>query len=215
MPRLSSYLVTLQKEGHEAQTFWVMSLDEKKAITKARRMCGGHAAVLEIRSTVKKSAIATVKSLEGSKWKESTVLSHHAPECAHRDEPPAANERNNYIDAFCTCNNFEEPRILDDKTSIAWPAGWTQQQADAWRQDHSLPRPTTWLERIDGGKVQLVTQDQEMKQRAAAAEEDPQVFVFWNGERQDALAGVVTDSCQDGDSLRFTVQPTEEGAHAI
>jgi hypothetical protein len=46
-----------------------------------------------------------------------------------------------YIDVFCNCHRYTEPRILSNGTDIAWPAGWQVEQAHEWRRDHRLAPP--------------------------------------------------------------------------
>jgi hypothetical protein len=63
------------------------------------------------------------------------------PNCKHFGEQPSANEDGGYADMFCDCHEWEAPRILAGGTNIAWPAGWTQQQAAAWRRENNLAPP--------------------------------------------------------------------------
>jgi hypothetical protein len=42
------------------------------------------------------------------------------------------------LDIFCECHRYTEPKILGNGTDVAWPAGWDQSQADAWRQAQGL-----------------------------------------------------------------------------
>jgi hypothetical protein len=44
---------------------------------------------------------------------------------------------------FCDCHRFTEPKILHNGTDIAWPAGWTGEQAREWRGKHNLTGPET------------------------------------------------------------------------
>ena len=46
-----------------------------------------------------------------------------------------------YLDIFCECHRYTEPKILSNGTDIAWPAGWTQKEADAWRGQQGLTPP--------------------------------------------------------------------------
>src|SRR5258708_1519914 len=46
-----------------------------------------------------------------------------------------------YLDIFCECHRYTEPKILGSGIDIAWPAGWTQEQADAWRSKRGLMPP--------------------------------------------------------------------------
>jgi hypothetical protein len=51
-----------------------------------------------------------------------------------------------YLDIFCVCHRYTEPKILANGTDIAWPAGWTQKQAEAWRAAHDLRAPSEFME---------------------------------------------------------------------
>jgi hypothetical protein len=46
-----------------------------------------------------------------------------------------------YLDIFCECHRYTEPKILSNGCDIAWPAGWTQKQADEWRVAQGLSPP--------------------------------------------------------------------------
>ena len=46
-----------------------------------------------------------------------------------------------YIDLFCACHRYTEPKILSNGTDIAWPAGWTEDQAMKWRIAKGLVQP--------------------------------------------------------------------------
>jgi hypothetical protein len=64
----------------------------------------------------------------------------HHPECSKhgKDEPPTADETTGHVDLFCDCHRFERPMILKNGTDIAWPAGWTEREAEEWRQKNNL-----------------------------------------------------------------------------
>jgi hypothetical protein len=68
----------------------------------------------------------------------------HTPGCAHYSEgPPLADESTGHVDFYCDdCHDFTEPRILPDGTSIAWPSGWTPEQALVWRDQRGLAAPS-------------------------------------------------------------------------
>lgn len=55
--------------------------------------------------------------------------------------PPLADETSGHVDVFSDTNTWAEPRILANGTDIAWPAGWTEQQAEKWRLMNGLARP--------------------------------------------------------------------------
>jgi hypothetical protein len=48
--------------------------------------------------------------------------------------------RAGYMDFFGDYNN-KEPIILEDGTSVHFPAGWTDEDADKWRKSMDLQRP--------------------------------------------------------------------------
>ena len=66
----------------------------------------------------------------------------HEPGCQETESgEPYADPNSAYIDIFCTCHQYTEPKILTNGTDIAWPAGWSQAQADTWRKEHGLSPP--------------------------------------------------------------------------
>jgi hypothetical protein len=66
----------------------------------------------------------------------------HSPGCTHYGKKAADTHSNrSHSDLFCTCHRWKEPRVLPNGTDIAWPALWTQAQADVWRVEHGLERP--------------------------------------------------------------------------
>jgi hypothetical protein len=66
----------------------------------------------------------------------------HMPNCAHFGEPPSAEEGSGYANLFCDCHDWERPRVLPGGTNIAWPVGWSQQQAADWRARNNLAPPS-------------------------------------------------------------------------
>jgi hypothetical protein len=46
-----------------------------------------------------------------------------------------------YRDIFNPKNLRRGPLVLSDMTSIEWPAGWTQVDADRWRKTNGLEKP--------------------------------------------------------------------------
>jgi hypothetical protein len=46
-----------------------------------------------------------------------------------------------YMDYFSDDHNFKEPVLLEDGTSVRFPTGWTDEDADKWRKGHELQRP--------------------------------------------------------------------------
>lgn len=138
----------------------------------------------------------------------------HPPECVRHDAPDRVNERMGFVDMFRDRHDLEAPRPSGNG-DVLWPAGWTAEMASRWRKEHNLTAPQTWWEGSDGFVVHLVTTDPEVSRRAAASTTEPQTFVYWTGEKQDAITGVVEAMCQDGRALRFSLVPQEAGARAI
>jgi len=67
----------------------------------------------------------------------------HEPGCLEADSGIECADPNlTYLDIFCECHRYTTPRILSNGTDIAWPAGWTQVQADQWRAERGLRPPT-------------------------------------------------------------------------
>jgi hypothetical protein len=63
----------------------------------------------------------------------------HEPGClVNGTGAPWANLDRSHIDIFCDCHRFTEPKILQNGTDIAWPAGWNEEQAADWRKIHNL-----------------------------------------------------------------------------
>ena len=66
----------------------------------------------------------------------------HTPACPqYKKAAPGADEKYSHADLFCGCHSWSEPKILPNGTNIAWPAGWTQSQATAWRVKCGLAAP--------------------------------------------------------------------------
>jgi hypothetical protein len=85
------------------------------------------------------------------KWEEVAVdarsihpdIGAHEPGCPKLDTPDApAADPIRYVDVFCECHKYTDPKILMNGTDIAWPAGWTEEQAIAWRKENGLLPPT-------------------------------------------------------------------------
>lgn len=47
-----------------------------------------------------------------------------------------------YVDYFSDDNRNHEPVVLEDGTSVAYPAGWTDEDADKWRKGNDLQPPS-------------------------------------------------------------------------
>jgi hypothetical protein len=67
----------------------------------------------------------------------------HHPGCPEhgKDDPPMVVENSTHVDLFCDCHSFKEPLVLKNGTDIAWPAGWTESEADAWRMANNMVGP--------------------------------------------------------------------------
>ena len=66
----------------------------------------------------------------------------HEPGCQELESgEPNADPSSAYIDVFCTCHHYTEPKVLMNGTDIAWPAGWSQDQANTWRKKHGIEPP--------------------------------------------------------------------------
>jgi|SRR5438874_2616934 len=66
----------------------------------------------------------------------------HEPGCTRVEAgEPCTDPHGAYIDVFCDCHHYTEPKILMNGTDIAWPAGWTEEQARDWRSRHGLLQP--------------------------------------------------------------------------
>jgi hypothetical protein len=70
-------------------------------------------------------------------------LNAHEPGCLKIDGgEPVADGQIAYIDVFCDCHRYTEPKILTNGTDIAWPAGWGEDQAAEWRKRKGLVPPS-------------------------------------------------------------------------
>ena len=67
----------------------------------------------------------------------------HHPSCPKHGKgtSPTVNETGGHVDLFCDCHSFKEPLVLTNGTDIAWPAGWEDEQAIAWREASGLSPP--------------------------------------------------------------------------
>jgi hypothetical protein len=75
----------------------------------------------------------------------------HEPVCQETEsDEPASHPNSAYIDVFCNCHHYTEPKILMNGTEVAWPAGWSQEQVDAWCKGHNLLPPIS--EKVAVGK---------------------------------------------------------------
>ena len=72
---------------------------------------------------------------------------------------PCPDPNSAYIDIFCPCHHYTEPKIMANGADIAWPAGWSQEQADAWRAAHSLTAPVGETVAVGAAKPQAGPQD--------------------------------------------------------
>jgi hypothetical protein len=63
----------------------------------------------------------------------------HEPGCLKKEAGvPYADPGSTHVDVFCECHHFTQPKILSNKTDIAWPAGWGPKQAEDWRARNGL-----------------------------------------------------------------------------
>ena len=70
----------------------------------------------------------------------------HQPGCMEADRGISCADPNlMYLDIFCVCHRYTEPKILGNGIDIAWPAGWTEQQARTWRAARGLKAPTEFV----------------------------------------------------------------------
>ena len=71
----------------------------------------------------------------------------HEPGCIKAGSEIECTDPNlTYLDIFCECHRYTEPKILGNGTDVAWPAGWSQKQADDWRQTHGLKPPISLVD---------------------------------------------------------------------
>lgn len=67
----------------------------------------------------------------------------HEPGCMLEENDPVGSDPiAGYIDLFCSCHRYTEPKVMSNGTDIAWPAGWTQEQALEWRAEKGLVEPS-------------------------------------------------------------------------
>jgi hypothetical protein len=69
----------------------------------------------------------------------------HTSDCPDKGKgEECADSAGNHTDIFCDgCHEwFTEPQVLRNGSDIAWPSGWTEEQAGRWRKDHHLERPS-------------------------------------------------------------------------
>ena len=66
----------------------------------------------------------------------------HEPGCMSEEiEQVCSDPIAGYVDLYCSCHRYTEPKVLSNGTDIAWPAGWNQAQALEWRAAHGLIQP--------------------------------------------------------------------------
>jgi len=65
----------------------------------------------------------------------------HEPGCTRAIAQSGSSDPGRYVDIFCDCHHYTEPKILPNGTDIAWPAGWDEAQASEWRRAHGLQLP--------------------------------------------------------------------------
>jgi len=118
---------------------------------------------------------------------------------------------------FFTCHRWVEAKTLTNGTEIAWPAGWTRQEARRWRLEHHLMRRQTWCAQLmENGEVRLAINDPEMAARAVRASRGSvEAFTYWAEGDQQSAVGIVKDEHADGEVIHFTVSPELPRAHTI
>ena len=67
---------------------------------------------------------------------------HEAGCLSEEDDPLGPDPIAGYVDLYCSCHRYTEPKILSNGIDIAWPAGWTPEQALQWRAAKGLIQPT-------------------------------------------------------------------------
>jgi len=68
-------------------------------------------------------------------------LDAHEPGCRAPDPSEPPDPGISYADVFCDCHHYTEPKLLSNGTDVAWPAGWTEEQAAEWRKRNGLVPP--------------------------------------------------------------------------
>jgi hypothetical protein len=66
----------------------------------------------------------------------------HQLGCPEFGNVPVADPGGTHADFFCDCHSWSEPKILANGTDIAWPSGWTPQEAKEWRKKNNLAYPS-------------------------------------------------------------------------
>jgi hypothetical protein len=80
----------------------------------------------------------------------------HEPGCTKVEAgEPYSDPNSAYIDVFCDCHRYTDPKILMNRTDIAWPAGWTEVQAHDWRARHGLLQPNDDLASLAEAKPRI------------------------------------------------------------
>jgi len=70
------------------------------------------------------------------------MYNHHDPDCPKFSEAKLEEiQEEQFGDLFCNCHRYAEPHVMPNKTAVAWPAGWSAEQAMQWRAAHDLCRP--------------------------------------------------------------------------
>lgn len=66
----------------------------------------------------------------------------HEPGCLQTSGIECEDPKLEYLDIFCDCHRYTELKVLSNGTDIAWPAGWTREQAADWRAARGLKSPS-------------------------------------------------------------------------
>lgn len=66
----------------------------------------------------------------------------HRSGCLYFDSASNFDPISTHKDLFCDCHDWPQPRILSNGTDVAWPAGWTEREAQVWREGNNLAKPS-------------------------------------------------------------------------
>ena len=64
------------------------------------------------------------------------MFDHHRPNCPNAKAPSATG------DCFCDCHSFAQPLVWPNGSDVAFPVGWTEQEAREWRRRNGLAPPS-------------------------------------------------------------------------
>jgi hypothetical protein len=89
-----------------------------------------------------KSIMNPSRKIEGGDAAKRDASGHYDG-CRHfSGEAPTADPDSAYIDAFCDdCHDFHLPVVGFNGTDVDWPSGWTEEEAEFWRNWRGILRP--------------------------------------------------------------------------